>query len=77
MNVFFKYRAKITYSDDLLVQSLLIDNESRMVKAGFAGDNYPRATFPSIIGRSKFNCIGDKSQAREAFCQAKRSSSAL
>lgn len=30
--------------------TLVIDNGSGMCKAGFAGDNYPRAVFPSIVG---------------------------
>ena len=33
-------------------QALVIDNGSGMVKAGFAGDNAPRAVFPSIVGRA-------------------------
>jgi actin len=36
-------------------QSLVIDNGSGMVKAGFAGDDAPRAVFPSVVGRSKFD----------------------
>ena len=38
-------------SDD--VQALVIDNGSGMCKAGFAGDDAPRAVFPSIVGRPK------------------------
>ena len=34
-------------------QALVIDNGSGMCKAGFAGDDAPRAVFPSIIGRPK------------------------
>jgi len=33
--------------------SLVVDNGSGMVKAGFAGDDAPRAVFPSIVGRPK------------------------
>jgi len=33
--------------------ALVIDNGSGMVKAGFAGDDAPRAVFPSIVGRPK------------------------
>ena len=29
------------------------DNGSGMVKAGFAGDDAPRAVFPSIVGRPR------------------------
>jgi actin-related protein len=38
-------------SDD--VQALVVDNGSGMCKAGFAGDDAPRAVFPSIVGRPK------------------------
>ena len=30
-----------------------MDNGSGMCKAGFAGDDAPRAVFPSIVGRPK------------------------
>jgi len=33
--------------------ALVVDNGSGMVKSGFAGDDAPRAVFPSIIGRPK------------------------
>jgi len=33
--------------------SLVVDNGSGMVKAGFAGDDAPRAVFPSMVGRPK------------------------
>ena len=35
------------------VQALVLDNGSGMCKAGFAGDDAPRAVFPSIVGRPK------------------------
>ena len=35
------------------VAALVIDNGSGMVKAGFAGDDAPRAVFPSIVGRPR------------------------
>lgn len=37
--------------DDLA--ALVIDNGSGMCKAGFAGDDAPRAVFPSIVGRPR------------------------
>jgi actin len=44
--------------------SLVVDNGSGMCKAGFAGDDAPRAVFPSIVGRPKTTTIilgsGDK-----------------
>jgi len=35
------------------VAALVIDNGSGMCKAGFAGDDAPRAVFPSIVGRPR------------------------
>jgi len=35
------------------VAALVVDNGSGMVKAGFAGDDAPRAVFPSMVGRPK------------------------
>lgn len=35
------------------VCALVIDNGSGMCKAGFAGDDAPRAVFPSLVGRPK------------------------
>ena len=34
-------------------QVCVIDNGSGVVKAGFSGEDAPRAIFPSIIGRPK------------------------
>merc|ERR1711963_930129 len=33
--------------------ALVVDNDSGMCKAGFAGDDAPRAVFPSIVGRPR------------------------
>jgi len=35
------------------VTALVCDNGSGMCKAGFAGDDAPRAVFPSIVGRPR------------------------
>ena len=35
------------------VAALVADNGSGMCKAGFAGDDAPRAVFPSIVGRPR------------------------
>jgi len=35
------------------VQAIVIDNGSGCSKAGFAGDDAPRAVFPSIVGRPR------------------------
>ena len=34
-------------------QIIVIDNGSGMMKAGFAGEDAPRAVFPTIVGRPK------------------------
>ncbi|XP_028662835.1 actin, cytoplasmic 3 isoform X1 [Erpetoichthys calabaricus] len=39
------------------ITSLVIDNGSGMCKAGFAGDDAPRAVFPSIVGRPRHQGI--------------------
>lgn len=36
------------------VAALVVDNGSGMCKAGFAGDDAPRAVFPSIVGRPRY-----------------------
>lgn len=36
------------------VSALVIDNGSGMCKAGFAGDDAPRAVFPSVVGRPRY-----------------------
>ncbi|XP_038044803.1 actin-like [Patiria miniata] len=35
------------------IASLIIDNGSGMTQAGFGGDDFPRAVFPSIVGRPR------------------------
>jgi actin len=40
-------------ADEGEVSALVCDNGSGMVKAGFAGDDAPRAVFPSIVGRPR------------------------
>lgn len=35
------------------MSAIVCDNGSGMVKAGFAGDDAPRAVFPSIVGRPR------------------------
>jgi actin-related protein len=63
-------------SDDLGVQALVVDNGSGMCKAGFSGEDAPRAVFPSIVGRPKVKSImmgmGDKDCYIGDEAQAKR-----
>ena len=37
--------------------ALVIDNGSGMVKAGFAGDDAPRAAFRSLVGRPRHQVL--------------------
>ncbi|KAF6770230.1 hypothetical protein AHF37_11488, partial [Paragonimus kellicotti] len=39
--------------EDGEIAALVIDNGSGMCKAGFAGDDSPRAVYPSVIGRAR------------------------
>lgn len=48
---------KLSEMDDE-VASLVVDNGSGMCKAGFAGDDAPRAVFPSIVGRPRHQVLG-------------------
>jgi actin beta/gamma 1 len=58
------------------VQALVVDNGSGMCKAGFAGDDAPRAVFPSIIGRPRHQGVMVGMDQKEAYvgdeAQAKR-----
>jgi actin-related protein len=37
--------------------AIVIDNGSGMCKAGFSGEDAPRAVFPSLIGRPLYTSI--------------------
>jgi actin beta/gamma 1 len=43
-----------------VARGVVIDNGSGMCKAGFSGDDAPRAVFPSIVGRPRMINIEDK-----------------
>uniref|UniRef100_A0A182J309 Actin, cytoplasmic n=1 Tax=Anopheles atroparvus TaxID=41427 RepID=A0A182J309_ANOAO len=54
--------------------ALVVDNGSGMCKAGFAGDDAPRAVFPSIVGRPRHQGVmvgmGQKDSYKEITAMA-------
>ena len=55
-------------ADDGEVSALVCDNGSGMVKSGFAGDDAPRAVFPSIVGRPRHQGLSMHLLQSSLFC---------
>ncbi|TNJ29833.1 actin [Giardia muris] len=49
------------------VPAVIIDNGSGMCKAGFAGDDAPRAVFPTVVGRPKRDTLLVGSTHKEEY----------
>jgi len=54
-------------ADDEEIAAMVVDNGSGMCKAGFAGDDAPRAVFPSIVGRPKMPGIMVGMDQKDAY----------
>lgn len=58
--LFLSWVTEANMCDDDETTALVCDNGSGLVKAGFAGDDAPRAVFPSIVGRPRHQVTNEE-----------------
>ena len=52
------------------LQAIVIDSGSDTIKAGFAGDDEPRAVFPNLVATDETGCKSVGDDARWAFIKS-------